>query len=210
MIKIFIADDHPIVLQGVRQMLSTINDVMVVGEARNSTELLDKLVKTSCDILIMDIKMPDRNGLDLLLQIRHDYPHLAVLILSMYPEEQYGPRYLRAGAAGYLNKESSSNELINALRRITDGAKYISPNLAEALLSELEIEHPEVAHEVLSDREFEILCRIVAGKEIEEIAAELCVSTSTIRTYKSRILQKMQMKNKTELIRYALSHHLIE
>ncbi len=210
MIKIFIADDHPIVIQGIRQMLSSIEGVEVVGEARNGAELLEKLAKTSCDILIMDIKMPDRNGLELLQQIRRDYPGQAVLILSMCPEEQYGPRYLRAGAAGYLNKESSSTELITAVQRIASGAKYISQRLAEELLIEMEIEHPQSPLEVLSDREFEILCKIVAGKEFHDIAAELYLSESTVRTYKSRILSKLCVKNKTELIRYALEHHLTE
>jgi len=210
MIKVFIADDHPIVVQGIRQLLSSMEAVEVIGEAGNGVELLDKLAKTASDILIMDIKMPDRNGLDLLQQLRHDYPGLAVLILSMCPEEQYGPRYLRAGAAGYLNKDSSSAELINAVRRIANGAKYISPLLAEALLIEIEIEHPRTPHEILSDREFEILCKIIAGKEIHDIADELCISESTVRTYKSRILKKMQMKSEIELIHYALEHHLTE
>jgi len=210
MIKVFIADDHPIVLQGIRQMLASMEEFMIVGEARDGAELLDKLANTACDILITDIKMPGRDGLDLFQQVHNNYPRLAVLILSMCPEEQYGPRYLRAGAAGYLNKDSSSIELINALRRIARGAKYISPNLAETLLAEVEIEHREAPHEVLSDREFEILCKMVAGKEIDEISSELCISNSTVRTYKSRILQKMHMKNKVELVRYALDHHLVE
>jgi len=210
MIKVFIADDHPIVLQGIRQMLSSLEDVEVVGEAGNGAELLDKLAGTSCNILIMDIKMPDRNGLELLQQIRHDYPGLAVLILSMYPEEQYGPRYLRAGAAGYLNKDSSSKELINAVRRVAGGTKYISPRLAEAIFAEMEIEHPKTLLEILSDREFEIFCKLAAGRKIHEIAAELFVSESTVRTYKSRILKKMHLKNEVELFRYALDHHLTE
>jgi two-component system invasion response regulator UvrY len=210
MINLFLADDHPIVLQGIRQMLSNCDDIRIVGEASNGSELLDNLKKTACDVLIMDIKMPDRNGIELLQQIRQDYPELPVLIFSMFPEEQYGPRYLRLGASGYLSKAAAPVELINAVRRIADGYKYISPALAEVLLDDLEIGHPEAPHKVLSDREFEILRKIVVGKKINEIAAELCISASTVRTYKGRILKKMKINNEAELVRYALYHHLIE
>jgi two-component system invasion response regulator UvrY len=210
MINLFLADDHPIVLQGIRQMLSNCDDIRVVGEAGSGSELLNNLQKTPCDVLIMDIKMPGRNGIDLFQQIRQDYPELPVLIFSMFPEEQYGPRYLHLGASGYLSKTSAPIELINAVRRIADGFKYISPNLAEALLTELEIGHPEAPHRVLSNREFEILRKLVVGKKIDTIAAELCISTSTVRTYKSRIFKKMKINNEAELVRYALDHRLIE
>jgi len=210
MINLFIADDHPVVLQGIRQMILTCDDIRVVGEARSGAELLANLKKTPCDVLLMDIKMPDRNGLDLLQQLKHDYPDLQILILSMYPEEQYGPRYIRAGASGYLNKGIMPKEMIAAVRRVADGRKYINPNLVEVLLAEMKLEHPEVPHEMLSDREFEVLCKIVAGWEISEIAAEMCLSASSIRTYKSRIMQKMGMKNVAQLTHYAINHKLIE
>ncbi|PIS27122.1 MAG: DNA-binding response regulator [Candidatus Marinimicrobia bacterium CG08_land_8_20_14_0_20_45_22] len=210
MIDLFIADDHPIVLQGIRQMISTCDDIRVVGEARSGAELLDKIKKYHCDVLLMDIKMPDRNGLDLLQQVKHDYPDLRVLVLSMYPEEQYGPRYIRAGASGYLNKEVMPRELIKAVRRVASWEKYLTPKLIDIMLTELEVEHPDAPHETLSDREFDVFCKIIAGRQINEIAKEMCIGVTTVRTYKSRLLQKMGLKHIAELIHYAINHKLDE
>jgi len=178
------------------------------GEARSGAELLDNIKKTQCDVLLMDIKMPDRSGLDLLQQLKHDYPDLHILILSIYPEEQYGPRYIRAGASGYLNKEIMPQELIKAVRRVAAWEKYLTPKLIEIMLMELEMEHPDAPHEILSDREFEVFCKIIAGQQINEIANEMCISGTTVRTYKSRIMKKMRMRSIAELIHYAINHKL--
>ena len=210
MIRILIADDHPIVRQGLKQILAEEPDMRVEGEAQNSQEVLQLVVKQAWDVIILDITMPGRGGMDVLRIIKHDYPHLPVLVLSMHPEDQYGVRALKAGAEGYMTKESAPGELVKAIRKIVAGGKYLTPALAEKIAFVFtEKNHGKSPHEKLSDREYQILRMIASGKSVGEIAAELFLSPKTISTYRSRILNKMGMKNNAELIHYAIQNRLV-
>lgn len=210
MINILIADDHSIVRAGLKQILSDCTDMTVVAEAANGSEVLDKVRKNNYSLVIMDISMPDKSGLDVLKEIRNERPKLPVLILSMYPEDRYATRVLRAGADGYMTKESAPEELVNAIRTISKGKKYVSRSLAEKLASTLDIRDERPPHETLSDREYQVLCLIASGKTPGEIADELFLSVKTISTYRTRILEKMNLKNNSELIAYAINNQLID
>lgn len=209
MLKIIIADDHTIVREGLKQILAETSDMVVVDEASNGQELLNKLMKNDYDIVILDIYMPGRSGLDILKEIKTQKPELHILVLSMYPEEQYAVRTLKAGASGYLTKESASEELISAIRKVATGSKYITPTLAEKLAFNLKINSEKPAHEILSDREYQVMCMIASGKTVTEIAKELFLSVKTISTYRQRILEKMSLKNNAEITRYALKNQLV-
>jgi DNA-binding NarL/FixJ family response regulator len=209
-VRVLIADDHTIVREGLKQILAETPDIHVVDEARNGQEILDKVRKDVCDVVLLDISMPGRSGLDVLKQLKTEHPKLSVLILSMYSEEQYAIRALRAGAAGYMTKESAPDELIKAIRTVSNGKKYISPSVAEKLAFSLETDDSRPLHETLSDREFHVLCRIASGKTIKEISDELALSIKTVSTYRSRILEKMHMKNNAELTHYALQNKLVD
>jgi two-component system invasion response regulator UvrY len=210
MLKILIADDHAIVRQGLKQIVTETRDMTVAGEASNGQELLNKIREGEYDVVVLDITMPVRDGMDVLRQLRSEKPRLPVLMLSIHPEEQYALRALRAGASGYLTKESAPDELVVAIRKVSSGGKYISASLAEKLAFELEFGHEQALHEVLSDREYQVLCLIASGKTVTEIAQELSLSEKTISTYRSRILEKMNMKNNAELTYYAIKNQLIE
>jgi DNA-binding NarL/FixJ family response regulator len=210
MIKILIADDHGIIRKGIKQILSRTSDIEVTAEASTGQEALEKIWTSHFDLVILDISLPGRNGLEILKQIKSQKPKLPVLILSMYPEEQYAVRVLRAGASGYLTKESDKNELIEAIRRIAEGKKYITPSLAEKLASELEPSNDKALHERLSDREYHILCLIAKGKSSNEIAEELALSVKTVSTHRARVLEKMGMKSNAELTYYAVQSKLVE
>jgi DNA-binding NarL/FixJ family response regulator len=210
MIKILIADDHGIIRKGIKQILSRTSDIEVTAEASTGQEALEKIWTGHFDLVILDISLPGRNGLEILKQIKSQKPKLPVLILSMYPEEQYAVRVLRAGASGYLTKESDKNELVEAIRRIADGKKYITPSLAEKLASELEPSNDKALHERLSDREYHILCLIAKGKSSNEIAEELALSVKTVSTHRARVLEKMGMKSNAELTYYAVQSKLVE
>lgn len=210
MIKILIADDHGIIRKGIKQILSRTSDIEVTAEASTGQEALEKIWTSHFDLVILDISLPGRNGLEILKQIRSQKPKLPVLILSMYPEEQYAVRVLRAGASGYLTKESDKNELVEAIRRIAEGKKYITPSLAEKLASELEPSNDKALHERLSDREYHILCLIAKGKSSNEIAEELALSVKTVSTHRARVLEKMGMKSNAELTYYAVQSKLVE
>ena len=210
MIKILIADDHGIIRKGIKQILSRTSDIEVAAEASTGQEALEKIWTSHFDLVILDISLPGRNGLEILKQIKSHKPKLPVLILSMYPEEQYAVRVLRAGASGYLTKESDKNELIEAIRRIAEGKKYITPSLAEKLASELEPSNDKALHERLSDREYHILCMIAKGKSSNEIADELALSVKTVSTHRARVLEKMGMKSNGELTHYAVQSKLVE
>ncbi len=210
MIHILIADDHAIVREGLKQIVAEESDMKVTGEAGTIGALFDLLKKESWDIIILDINMPDRSGLDALKQLRLDYPQTPILILSMYAEEQYGMRALKAGAAGYLKKVSAPDELVNAIRKIVGGHRYISPSLAERLADSLEAKEPLLLHEALSDREYQIMCQIASGLSAEKIAASLAISVHTVYSYRNRILEKMHLKSNVELTRYALQYKLID
>ncbi len=210
MIKILIADDHTIVREGLKQILAETADMVVTDEAINGLDVVEKASKQHFDVVLLDISMPGRNGLDVLKQLRAEHPHLPVLILSMYSEEQYAMRALRAGAAGYLTKDSASEELILAIRRISSGKKYLGPSLAEKLAVYLEHGENKPLHEALSDREYQVMCMIASGKAVKEIGQELNLSVKTISTYRARILDKMRMKTNAALTHYVIQNSLIE
>jgi two-component system invasion response regulator UvrY len=210
MLKILIADDHAIVRQGLKQIVAETRDMTVAGEASNGQELLNKLKEDDYDVVVLDITMPGRSGMDLLKQLRIDRPRLPVLILSVHSEEQYALRALRAGASGYLTKESAPDELVIAIRKVSLGGKYISSSLAEKLAFELEAGHEQAPHESLSDREYQVLCMIASGKKVTDIAQELSLSEKTISTYRTRIMEKMQMKNNAEITYYAIKNGLVD
>ncbi|HQN19825.1 MAG TPA: response regulator transcription factor [Syntrophobacteraceae bacterium] len=209
MIKILIVDDHPIVRRGLKQVIVEEHDMEVVAEAENAQEAFAFVRKSNCDVVILDISMPGMSGLDVLRQLRYEYPKLPVLILSVHSEEQYALRVIKAGASGYLTKDSAPDALVKAIRKVASGGKYVSPYLAERLVCDLEASEKPL-HEKLTVREFQILCMIASGKPVKEIAGELCLSAKTVSTYRIRTLQKMQMKSNAELVGYAVKNKLIE
>lgn len=208
MLKILVVDDHPVVRQGLKFILSGEPQIGTVGEACNSQEALNLVRSVKWDAVILDIAMPGRGGLDLLKELKHDYPKLPVLILSMHPEEQYAVRAIKEGASGYMNKESAPYELLNAIKKITRGGKYISPTLSEQLISIIKADKP--LHENLSNREFQVMLLIASGKGITRIAEEMALSVKTVGTYRTRILEKLNLGNNAEIMRYAMQHRLIE
>jgi len=207
---ILIVDDHPVVRQGLRQILETEFDAVKVGEAENAWRALELVRAQEWDAVILDITIPPRSGLDILKEIKNERPKLPVLILSIHPENQYAVRALRAGASGYMTKESAPRELVSALKLILKGRKYVSATLAEKLADHLGSDAEVQPHEKLSDREFQVLCLIASGKSIAGIAAELCLSAKTIATFRARILEKTGIKSNAELIRYAIKRGLVE
>jgi len=209
MIKMLIADDHAIVREGLKQILADVHDIVVADEASNGKEALNQALKKDYDMVVLDISMPDRSGLDILKELKSRKPNLKVLILSMHPEEQYAVRALRAGASGYLTKDSMPDELIAAIRRAALNHKYVSSSLAEKLAFELETGAEQPPHQTLSDREFEVMLMLSSGKRITEIADKLYLSVKTVGTYRFRVLRKMRMKNNAELTRYSLENGLL-
>jgi len=208
--RVLIADDHPILRTGLKQILTAESDIEVVGEVANGIELLDFLRKHPCDLVLLDISMPKRGGLDVIDEIKQLRRNIGILILSIYPEEQYAIRALRAGASGYLTKASAPNDLINAIHKVLSGGKYISPSLAEILASEIDPYASQQPHKRLSDREYQVMCMLAAGKTVTEVANELNLSVKTISTHRARILEKMNMKNNAQLTFYAVENHIIE
>lgn len=207
--KVIIADDHSIVRKGLKQILLEEYPFATVGEASNAEELIKLAMSDTWDVVITDLSMPGRSGLDALRQIREAFPKLPVLVLSMHPEDQYAIRVLKAGASGYLNKDTAQDELIQAMRKVLMGKKYISAKVAEQMADVLEGNSDAALHESLSDREFDVLKMLAAGKSVSEIAASLSLSSTTVSTYRSRILEKMKMKSNADLTRYALENKLI-
>jgi len=210
MIRIIIADDHAIVRQGLKNLTSSVDDLSVVGEAQNGADLMDVLRDTEADVVILDLSMPGRNGLETLKDIKRLYPHLPVLVLSMHPEDQYAVRAVRAGAAGYMNKESAGDDLVTAVRKVMQGSKYISPVVAELLASFVESGNTDDAHKSLSDREYEVFISLANGMTVSQIADELNLSIKTISTYRTRILEKMRMTTNADLTRHAVNHELLK
>ncbi len=207
-LSILIADDHSVVRAGLKQILNDLSRVISIDEAKDGNETVEKACSRDYDIIILDIAMPGINGLDALKEIKKCRPDSVVLVLSMYPEEQYAVRVLKAGAAGYLTKESAPDELIDAIERVIEGKKYLSDSMAERILVEIDPSHKK-PHYMLSDREFQVLCMLASGRTLSDIAEELSLSVKTVSTYKSRIFEKMGFKNNAELIKYALKHNLI-
>jgi two-component system, NarL family, invasion response regulator UvrY len=209
MLRILLADDHAVVRQGVKQILAEAFAQATFGEAQNAYELLKLVGSERWDIVVLDLAMPGGNGLEALKQIKHDHPQLPVLILSMFPEDQYAVRTIRAGAAGYLNKESAPEELVQAIHKVLHGGEYISAAVADELVMYARNEDDQPLHKHLSDREYQVLCLIASGKEVKEISAELALSAKTISTYRTRLLEKMNMKTNAELTYYAIQNKLV-
>jgi len=208
-IKILVADDHAIVREGLKQIVADTTDMVVAGEAADGQEVLEQVRKEEWDLILLDISMPGRGGIDTLKNLKVEKPALPVLILSMYPEEQYAIRALKAGAAGYLTKESAPEELIAAIRKVSGGGRYISAALADNLASHIETRTEKPLQESLSDREYQVMLMIASGKTVSEIAEELSLSVKTISTNRTRALRKMNMKNNAEMTRYAIKHGLV-
>lgn len=210
MIKILIADDHAIVREGLKQIISETPDLKVTGETGDGRDVMNKIYKNDFDVVLLDIAMPGKSGLEVLEEIRQKKPDLPVLILSMHPEEQYAVRALRTGAAGYLTKGSAPEELISAIRKVSRGKKYVTASLAERLASAVEINFDKAPHDLLSNREYQVLCMIASGKTVKQISEELSLSAKTISTFRCRILNKMRMKNNAELTYYAIQNGLVK
>lgn len=209
-VKVLIADDHPVVRQGLRQMLSADPEVNVVGEARDGDEAFDLAHQVDWDVAVLDYSMPGRGGVELLSDVKHDYPDRAVLILSIYPEDPHGLRALKAGAAGYITKESAGEELTAAVKKVATGGRYVSSTLAEKLASRLTPEQERPPHERLSDREYRVMWLLASGKTLQQIAEEMRLSPSTVSTYRGRILKKLSLNTNVDLVHYAMKHRLIE
>lgn len=209
MTAILVVDDHAVVRQGVRQILTEQFQDAVIGEAASAQEMMGQLRLRNWDVVVLDVGMPGKSGLDALKDLKQASPKLPVLVLSAYPEDQLARRMLKAGAAGYLNKDSAPNDLVHALRKILGGGKFVSTAVAELLASNLDEHFAKPLHEQLSDREYQVMCLIAVGKSLKEIADDLCVGISTINTYRARILEKMQLRNNTELTHYALENRLV-
>ena len=207
--RFLIADDHAIVRKGIRQILRDEFPDLIIDEVSNGSDLLDNVRVQKYDIIILDISMPGRNGLDILKQLKADEITAPVLVLSMHPEDQYAIRVLKAGASGFLSKDIAAEELVNAIKRILSGRKYITENVAEKLVGGVDIRQSQPQHEVLSDREFEVLKFIASGKTVSEIANMLHLSVATISTYRTRILEKMHLKNNAELTHYVISQGIV-
>lgn len=209
-IKVLIADDHAIVREGLKQILADTRDIVVAGQAENGVDTINLARRGKCDVLLLDISMPDRSGIEVLKQIKKEFPKLAVLMLSMHREDQYAIRSLKAGASGYLNKQSAPAELVTAIRQVASGKKYISPALAQELANQIGDDRQVPPHEILSDREYQTLTMIASGKTVSDIATELALSVKTISMYRSRLLQKMKLRHNGELTHYAIKNHLVE
>jgi DNA-binding NarL/FixJ family response regulator len=209
MIRAMIADDHPVVRKGVRQILSETTDIVVGCEAMSGSEVLSQMPTGCCDIVLLDLTMPDSDGLDLLKELRRQWPDIPVLVLTMHSGDEFAVRTLRAGASGFLTKESAPGELIGAIRRIVAGGRYISIEVAERIAMHLGPKAERLPHERLSDREFQVLQLIAAGRSTREMAAVLVLSGKTVGTYRARILEKMKFSSTAELIAYAIRHRLL-
>ncbi|HNQ01575.1 MAG TPA: response regulator transcription factor [Syntrophales bacterium] len=208
-IRILIADDHPIVREGYKKILMSQPDMDVTGEAGNGQEVLDLIQKKDFDLILLDISMPGRSGLEILKELKGHKPHLPVMILSIYPEEQYAVRAFRDGASGYLTKASTPKELIAAIRKVSQGGRYVTEALAEKLTYFLHGDVEKAPHEKLSDREYQVMLLIASGKTVTQIAEELCLSVKTISTYRRHILEKMQFATNAEITMYAIQNKLL-
>jgi len=210
MIRVLIADDHAILRRGLKEILTREFKDAVCGEAENAQQTLAQVQGRGWDLVILDVSMPGRSGVDVLGDVKRVRPKLPVLVLSMHPEDQYAKRVLKAGAAGYMNKETAPEELIKAIRKVLAGGRYVSSGLAEKLALDLNENAGRPAHEILSDREFEVLRMIASGKTVTQVAESLHLSVTTVSTYRARILEKMQMTTTAELMHYALRNNLVE
>lgn len=209
-LQVLIADDHAIVREGLRRILANTGDIEVAGDAASGVEAFRLACNAEFDVLLLDISMPDRNGIDVLKQFRQEFPKLPVLMLSMHREDQYAIRALKAGAAGYINKQCAPAELVNAIREVGRGRKYISVELAQQLADQVGEDHQKPLHETLSDREYQTLIMIASGKTVGDIAAALTLSVKTVSMYRSRLLLKMKLRHNAELTHYAIRNRLVQ
>jgi DNA-binding NarL/FixJ family response regulator len=210
MITVLVADDHAIVRDGLKQILLRTGDLVVGGEAKNAQEVMQLVREGDWDVLLMDMSMPGRSGIDLIKQVKSEKPKLPVLVLSMHQEHQYAVRAIRSGASGYLNKDSASEMLVHAIRKVVSGGVFVSETVAELLARDTQRGSDVPPHTLLSDREFQVFSLIVQGKTVTEIAAELTLSVKTVSTHKTHVLEKMKLGNQAELVRYAVVHHLLD
>ncbi len=209
-IRVLIADDHAILRRGLRQIIEETEDLSVVGEAESSAEALSQIRTQPCDVVLLDISMPDRNGMDTLAIIAKDHPKIAVLMLSTHPENQYAVRALRAGAAGYLTKQSAPAQLVNAIRRVATGKKFVTPGVAEELARHVLNDSDRPPHELLSNREYQTMCLIASGSTVSEIAVQLSLSVKTVSVYRARILAKLGVTSNAAIAHYAIKNQLVE
>ncbi|MGA9119931.1 MAG: response regulator transcription factor [Bacteroidota bacterium] len=210
MIRVLIADDHPIVREGIKQILSHSGEMDVVGEAMNGQQILDFVSGPGCDVVVMDFSMPGKSGMDVLRDLRRHQRHVRILVLSMHAEEELGPRVLKAGASGYLTKESAPRELVDAVRKVASGGTYVTASLAETLVHHIAPGRSEDPHGTLSDREFEVFLALASGKSTQEIAKALSLSVKTVRTYRDRVMAKMGLRNDVDFAHYAIQHGLLD
>jgi DNA-binding NarL/FixJ family response regulator len=208
MTHVLVADDHAIVREGLKRILEGQEGIEIAGEATNGHEVLERVRQGGFDILLLDLSMPGRSGIELIKQVKDECPKLRVLVLTMHEEDQYAVRAIRAGASGYLTKESAPGQLVSAIRRLAEGRFYISPNVAEQLALDVQPRGDEAPHRHLSDREFEVFQLLVNGRSVSDIAAHLNLSVKTVSTHKTRILQKMSAASVADLVRYAIRHRI--
>jgi len=210
MIRVLLADDHNIFRQGLKEIIENTPDIKVAAEASTGRQAIKEALSENCDVVMLDLTLPDIHGIDVLKQIKQACPEKAVIVLTMHPEEQYGLRALRSGAAGYLTKECEAEELISAVRKAHTGGVYITPCFAEHIAGNSSGNKGILPHEILSDREFQLLCMIAAGKRIKDIAENLSLSPKTVSTYRNRLLQKLNLKTNEQLTTYAINHKLLD
>jgi DNA-binding NarL/FixJ family response regulator len=208
---VLVVDDHALIRKGLKQILDDTSDMRITGEAETGMQAIKMVRENGYDMVLLDITLPDKHGVEVLKQIKAECPNLPVLILSMHPDDQYAMRAIKAGASGYMNKQSAPSQLVTAIRKVASGKKYISGELAEQLANELTRDsQQEISHQVLSNREYQTLCLMAAGKSLSEMADIMSLSAKTVSVYRARMLEKMNLKNNAEAVRYALSHNLIE
>lgn len=211
MIEVLVVDDHTLIRKGLKQLLDDTDDIRVTGEAESGMQAVKMAREQRYDVILLDITLPDKYGIDILRQLKLQSPALPVLILSMHPEEQYAMRSIKAGASGYMSKQSASSQLVTAIRQVASGKKYISNELAQQLADNLTQDEPqEVSHKILSNREYQTLCLMASGKSLSEMADIMSLSAKTVSVYRARMLEKMHLKNNAEAVRYALNNRLIE
>ena len=210
MIRVFITDDHAIVRQGLKQILAETRDIEFAGEAETGADAVQAVRDTPCDVVLLDISLPDRNGIEVLKQLKREHPKLPVLMLSMHMEREFAIRALKAGAAGYLTKQSAPMQLVAAIRHVSAGKKYLTPSIAEEVANALAGADEDSPHTLLSDREYQTMCLIASGKSLSDIAAELVISPKTVSVYRARVLEKLNLKNNADITRYAIRNQLVE
>lgn len=210
MINLLLVDDHALIRKGIKQLLEDIPDIRVTGETAGGMQAINMVREQNYDLVLLDIALPDKHGMDVLKQLKSEQPDIKVIVLSMYPEDQYGVRALKAGAMGYINKQSAPEKLVGAIRHVISGKKYISEAMSEQLLNNLIGESQALMHQSLSNREYQTLCLMSSGKSLTEIAEVMLLSPKTVSVYRARMLEKMGFKNNAEAVHYAIAHHLVD